>query len=250
MKINICIFLVALFPCFTNAGSKVQLIYEGEEKRLVIFDAGADLAQLLHHPLLPNDIYWRNAKISTPELVNIALEEKDRLLKDLKNLQINWMRKQEGGLVQSSQQLLRELDKLSVSGHVPIMLDPDLSRISLVNNPVLSGDYILFMAPRSFSINIIGLINGASVQPLIAGAGLEDYWSGYSLLPGADPAEVYLIQPTGEISQVPVAQWNLLHREPMAGATIFVGFSKNILPPEYHNINLRIASLISERIPK
>ncbi|WP_423856463.1 capsule biosynthesis GfcC family protein [Aeromonas veronii] len=34
---------------------------------------------------------------------------------------------------------------------------------------------------------------------------------------GADSAHLLLIQPTGDIEMVPVAVWNKLHREPMAG---------------------------------
>ncbi|CAJ1820186.1 capsule biosynthesis GfcC family protein [Aeromonas jandaei] len=251
------IFLALIFP-ITNVYSiesdrqvVANVVYSNRSIATVKLFSGARLADLLFSSKLPSNIYWRTAQISNPEYHARIMADKMTLLSDLKALQVQWMRDGDmGEWVQSSQQLLVEIDRLDVSGRLPILLDPVVNRAHEDKNPMLLGDYTLFISNRSQFIYFTGLINGASRQPLIEGAGLADYWQEYSLLAGADLAQAYLIQPTGEVSLVPVATWNQLHREPMAGATLFVGFDTALLPAKYKNLNLRIANLLANRIPE
>ena len=198
-----------------------------------------------------NDIYWRTAQIANEKTIAEFQATKEKLLKDLKALQVFWMRDgDKGALIQSTQQLLQELDRIHISGRLPVLLDPAKTRVDPEANPLLKGNYTLFVALRPDFIYFVGLINGRSKQPLQSGASLADYWQGYSLLAGAEPSEAFLIQPDSTISRVPVANWNQLHREPMAGATLFVGLNPDVLPEQYRDINIRIASLLANRVPE
>ena len=253
------ILLLTLLPLLSHAkadplseqGTIIELVHAKQPLASVSLPAGARLTDLLFEPGLPHDIYWRSAQISNGQQQAKLVATKQRLLADLKSLQVMWMRAgDQGALVQSSQQLLLELDRIQLAGRLNITLDPAFNRAHGDQNPFLVGAYTLFTAPRSDSVYFTGLINGRAKQPLRAGASLADYWQAYSRLAGADPALAYLIQPTGEISQVPVANWNALHREPMAGATLFVGFEPRLLPPKYHDMNDRIAHLLANRIPE
>lgn len=229
----------------------VNVIYQHHPTVSIELPHGTRLAELLFDSRLPENIYWRSAQISNKAYQDKILADKNILLSDLKALQVQWMLDgDKGSWVQSSQQLLLELDRLDVTGRLSISLDPAVNRAQSDKNPLLVGNYTLFVAPRSQSIYFMGLINGQALQPIREGAGLADYWKSYSLLAGADLAQAYLIQPSADIIQVPVASWNKLHREPMAGATLFVGFDKEILPAKYKNINNRIANLIANRIPE
>ncbi|MGL4894514.1 MAG: capsule biosynthesis GfcC family protein, partial [Shewanella sp.] len=229
----------------------ISLVYARQEGATVTLPAGAHLADLLFDPRLPQPIDWRSAQISDPQRQARMQAEKASLLQDLKLLQVRWMRGgDKGALVQSAQQLLQEIDRIAVSGRVPVALDPVMNRSKPGHNPLLVGAYTLYLAPRSPHLYFTGLINGPARQPLRAVAGLADYWQDYALLAGADLAHAWLIQPTGEIMPVPVAAFNALHREPMAGATLFVGFDPALLPAEYQHINDRIANLIANRIPE
>ncbi|MCF5718725.1 capsule biosynthesis GfcC family protein [Aeromonas veronii] len=242
---------IGLIPFFAFAQADVNVIFERHATAKIELHDGARLADLLFNVKLPDDIYWRTAQIANEKTITAFQATKEQLLKDLKALQVFWMREGDKGvLIQSTQQLLQELDKIPVSGRLSISLDPAKSRIDPHGNPLLKGQYTLFLASRPDFIYFVGLINGRNKQPLQPGASLASYWQDYRLLAGAAQYEAFLIQPDGSISQVPVANWNKLHREPMAGATLFVGFDPQILPEQYKDINIRIANLLSNRVPE
>jgi len=243
--------IIGLIPFFALAQADVDVIFERHSTAKIELHDGARLADLLFNVQLPNNIYWRTAQIANEKTIAAFQVTKEQLLKDLKALQVFWMREgDKGALIQSTQQLLQELDRIPISGRLPVLLDPAKTRVDPEGNPLLKGNYTLFVAPRPDFIYFVGLINGRSKQPLQSGASLADYWQGYSLLAGAEPSEAFLIQPDSTISRVPVANWNQLHREPMAGATLFVGFNPDILPEQYRDINIRIASLLANRVPE
>ncbi|WP_270693408.1 MULTISPECIES: capsule biosynthesis GfcC family protein [unclassified Aeromonas] len=243
--------IIGLMPFFSLAQTDVNVIFERHATAKIELHDGARLADLLFNIQLPKDIYWRTAQVANENTITALRATKEQLLKDLKALQIFWMREgDKGALIQSTQQLLQELDKIPVSGRLSIALDPAKSRIDPHGNPLLKGQYTLFLASRPDFIYFVGLINGRSKQPLQHGASLASYWQDYRLLAGAAQHEAFLIQPDGSISRVPVANWNKLHREPMAGATLFVGFDSKILPEQYKDINIRIANLIANRVPE
>ncbi|TNJ25246.1 hypothetical protein CF111_04535 [Aeromonas sobria] len=243
--------MIGLIPFFALAQADVDVFFERHSTAKIEFHDGARLADMLFNVQLPGDIYWRTAQIANEKTITAFQATKEQLLKDLKALQVFWMREGDKGvLIQSTQQLLQELDKIPVSGRLSIALDPAKSRIDPHCNPLLKGHYTLFVASRPDYIYFVGLINGRSKQPLQPGASLASYWQDYRLLAGSAQHEAFLIQPDGSIGRVPVTNWNKLHREPMAGATLFVGFDPQILPEQYKDINIRIANLIANRVPE
>ena len=249
MKKIILSLLIGYAP-WLHADSITRVMVGHASKTTISLSDSQRLEQLLNAPGLPGDVYWPAAIISPPAQDESAQQAKEQLLSDLKALQVLWMRAHQGGLVQATQQLLRELDQLDVAGRIDIKLDPDLSRVEPANNPRLSGDYSLYLSRRPSSLYLLGLINSRRSMPHEPAKGLAEYWQGHSLLPGANPGEVYLIQPDGRVQLSPVAVWNEYHIEPMPGATLFAGFDPALLPAQFKNINLRIADMIANRIPE
>lgn len=249
MKKIIFSLLIGYAP-WLHANSITQVLVNNTHQAQVSLLDTQRLEFLLNDPSLPSDIYWPTAIISSPTEEHLAQQTKERLLGDLKSLQVIWMRDHQGGLVQATQQLLRELDQLAITGRINIKLDPDLSRIEPINNPRLAGKYSLYVSSRSSNFYFMGLINSRKSLTHEHGKGLAEYWQGHSLLPGANPGEVYLIQSDGHIQLSPVAVWNEYHIEPMPGATLFAGFDPELLPAKFKNINLRIAEIIANRIPE
>lgn len=243
--------MLGLVPFLAFSQTDIDVVFERHSTASIELHDGARLADLLFNARLSKDIYWRTAQIANANTMAKIRTTKETLLKDLKALQVFWMKGgDQGALIQSTQQLLRELDKIPVSGRLPVVLDPARARVDPNGNPLLEGHYTLFISSRPDFIYFVGLINGRSKQSLQSGAGLADYWTGYSLLAGAEQSEAFLIQPDGTIRHVPVANWNKLHREPMAGATLFIGFDPKVLPEQYGDINVRIANLLSNRVPE
>ena len=177
---------IGLIPFFALAQADVNVIFERHATAKIELHDGARLADLLFNVQLPDDIYWRTAQIANEKTIAEFQMAKEQLLKDIKALQVLWMRAgDKGSLIQSTQQLLQELDKVPVSGRLSIALDPAKSRIDPHGNPLLKGNYTLFLASRPDFIYFVGLINGRSKQPLQPGASLASYWQDYRLLAGA-----------------------------------------------------------------
>ena len=244
------IFFIIVFSSFSHASVNVSLFENGTATGSLALPDSSRLSDLLHDERLPPDIYWRSAQLTNMERMNASEAERKSLVSELISLKESWNSVQRMDLAASTQKLIDDLSRGSVSGHFNLEIDPDLSRIDKASNPLLKGDYILFFSARKPYLNLIGLTESSNQQGLYPGVGIHEYWQGYHLLPGADPAFIYMIQPTGKVDVVPVAIWNRLHREPMAGATLFIGFDPDILPPDHKSINARIAKLMTNRIPQ
>lgn len=244
------IFFIIIFSSFSHASVNVSLFENGTATGSLALPDSSRLSDILHDERLAPDIYWRSAQLTNIERMNASEVEKKSLVSELRSLRDSWNSIQRPDLAASTQKLIDDLSKVSVSGRFNLEIDPDLSRIDKASNPRLKGDYILFFSIRKPYLNLIGLTESSHQQGLYPGVGIHEYWQGYHLLPGADPAFIYLVQPTGKVDVVPVAIWNRLHREPMAGATLFIGFDPDLLPQEYRSINARIAKLMTNRIPQ
>ncbi|STD29065.1 capsule biosynthesis GfcC family protein [Edwardsiella tarda] len=248
MKIALLSLLLVSGLC--QAQADVQLSYQGKPLPEIKLGDDARLATLLNDSRLPSDIYWRSAQITTPAH-QVAIEQQRRaLLNELGALETLWRQQGEEAWAESTRHLIRQLSALRLTGRLPIVLDPRQAQRSQADNPRLVGDYQLFIAPRRAQVMMLGLIHALPTLPLIPAQGVNEYWRRDALLPAADSAHVWLIQPTGDISQVPVAVWNKRLREPMAGASILIGFDPNTLPSRFQGINQRIAEIISNRVPE
>ncbi|MEG2434492.1 MAG: capsule biosynthesis GfcC D2 domain-containing protein, partial [Acinetobacter sp.] len=181
MKKIIFSLLIGYTP-WLHADSIIQVISSHTPQTQISLSDTQRLERLLNDPNLPSDIYWPAAIISSPAEEHLAQQAKERLLGDLKSLQILWMRSHQGGLVQATQQLLRELDQLDVTGRINMMLDPDLSRIEPANNPRLTGEYSLYVSARPSNLYLLGLINSRKSLTHERAKGLAEYWQGHSLL--------------------------------------------------------------------
>lgn len=243
-------FLLCFFSAMSHASVNVDILENGQPVESLTLPEGARLSDLLHHDKIPANTYWRTAQLTNTKRMQSAETEKLSVINELNRLQQRWHEMQRDDLAASTQKIIQDVSATQVTGRFAIALDPDLSRAEPMHNPLLKGDYTLFIAPRKPLLHLIGLTSSDARQVLYSGVGLSDYWQAYHLLPGADPAFMYVIQPTAEVTDVPVAIWNKLHREPMAGATLFIGFDPELLPAEHKNINKRIATLMTNRVPQ
>lgn len=225
------------------AGERIQPI------RIQLAD-GARLEQLVTQlpSALLNDVYWPASRISTPALDAQMQQEQAALVATLQQMMLSAERQHQPELAYNSRMLLQLLSSLTVAGRLDTQLDPDWVRIRSELNPPLAGNYRLWLARRHPVVEFYGLVSGPDVVPLQPGQGVDAYLNTRELFSGADREWVYLCQPDGQVQRVPVAYWNRLHREPMPGAALFVGFAEDALPPHHADLNRRIATLIAARI--
>ena len=238
-----------VWSAFSHA-VEVQLAGEGIKPTPIQLADGARLVQLVTQ--LPSvygtDIYWPASRISTPALDAQMHQEQAALIAALQQLMLSAESQHQPELAYNSRMLLQLLSSLTVTGRLDAQLDPDWVRIRPELNPPLAGKYQLWLARRHPVVQIYGLSSGPDELPLRPGQGVDVYLNSRELFSGADQEWVYLCQPNGQVQRVPVAYWNRLHREPMPGAALFVGFAEDALPTEHADLNRRIATLIAARI--
>lgn len=231
------------------ADTSISIYYQGRLQDPITLSEGARLDALLRNKLLPSPIYWRSAQITTPTRQHECELKQAAVIRELGRLESAWRSEGEAELASSAARLARQLEGMTVTGRLPVMVDPDNAQRSPQENPRLEGNYRLFVAARQSQVAMFGLMEALPTLPLIPGAGVDKYWKRDALLEGADSAHFVLIQPTGDIEMVPVAIWNKLHREPMAGAALLVGFDPDLLPSSFSGLNQRIAEIIANRVP-
>ena len=222
----------------------VQLAGKGIKPTRIQLADGARLEQLVTQ--LPGvygtGIYWSASRISTPALDAQMQQEQAALVASLQQMMLSAESQHQPELAYNSRILLQLLASFTVTGRLEAQLDPDWVRIRSELNPPLVGNYRLWLAHRHPVVEFYGLVSGPDVVPLRPGQGVDGYLNSRELYSGADREWAYLCQPNGQVQRVPVAYWNRLHREPMPGAAIFVGFAEEALPPHLADLNRRIAT--------
>ncbi|WP_321150395.1 capsule biosynthesis GfcC family protein [Aeromonas jandaei] len=231
------------------ADTSVSIYYQGRPQDPITLSEGARLDALLRNKLLPSPIYWRSAQITTPARQREFELKQAAVIRELDSLASIWRSEGEARRASSAARLAHQLEGITVTGRLPVIVDPDNAQRTPQDNPRLEGNYRLFVAARQPQVAMFGLMEALPTLPLKPGAGVDEYWKRDALLEGADSAHLLLIQPTGDIEMVPVAVWNKLHREPMAGAALLVGFDPDLLPSSFTGINQRIAEIIANRVP-
>lgn len=243
----------ALFCAPASADVSVQVFYpasaQGDATAATIALAGQPrLADLLDKLTLTSPPDWRASRISTPAADAKMQQLQQQVLAALNDVMLSAERAHTPEQAYNARLLLQLIARLPVAGRVATELDPDWVRIRRELNPRLEGRYTLWLQPRQPVLQIIGLINGAETVALEPGRGVADYLAERDWFMGAEERAVYLCQPDGQISRLPVESWSTLHREPMPGATLLIGLDERQLPAAYHALNHQIATLLAARI--
>lgn len=205
-----------------------------------------DLAQVVTQPALINDVWWRGAVIAERGASATALQQQRKTLDDLRA----WQAQSSGERAAAIGEVLRQLSGVSVTGRQFVSLDPDWIRLHPADNRRLQGDYDLYVTPPSTSVWLMGALHGAGKTSWQPGQTVRGYLAGHERLSGAEKSEVTVVAPSGETQRVPVAYWNHRHVEVAPGSIIWLGFSAWSLPDEYDDLNQRMISVLTHRVPE
>ena len=252
MKIINLLFIATLVTSHAWADSTISIWWKGQPIKDLHYAKQVTLSNVLLDPvILPYDPYWPVGQISTPARQQEVEYQRKALLVDLTALYKYWFNAGSESLASSVLQLQQQLVQLKLTGRFEVPVDPEINlALSGVNNPILQGNYQLYLAPRRPEILIAGVVKKSETVPVRPAAGLRDYWKRTDILEGGDPAGIYIVSPSGKYGWFPVAIWNERHIEAMPGAILFVGFSPDILPKQYQNLNQRILTLLANRMPE
>ena len=147
----------------------------------------------------------------------------------------------------SATQLSLQLEKTSFVTRIFAPFDADLLRINDKANPLLSGNYQLFLGPRPIGVSFFGAINSEkSLElPLIEHAIIDDYLENLPLSSVADTSIIYVIQPNGEVQHTEFSVWKNKPVYLAPGAIVFVPFAD--LPADYSSLNDSIVQLLRNK---
>ena len=131
-----------------------------------------------------------------------------------------------------------------------ISLDLDVVQTQTKQNPQLQGEYQLHLIPRPDTITLFGLLQNQTELPFIAHATLDEYLdkNKSALLSNANPSLAYVIQPDGEVQEVPYDYWNYTPSYFSPGAIVFIAFDS--LPNQYQHLNAAIIELLRNKANK
>ncbi len=147
----------------------------------------------------------------------------------------------------AAKQLIAQLSSLTFVERIFTSLDMDFLRINAQANPLLSGNYLLFIKPRPRHISFFGAIDSDKevTLPLIEHATIDDYLDKLKLLTTADTSIVYVIQPDGSIQLTEYSIWQDTQVFLAPGATVFIPFAN--LPTKYASLNESIVQLLRNK---
>ncbi|WP_312760417.1 capsule biosynthesis GfcC family protein [Pantoea brenneri] len=204
-----------------------------------------DLAQLVSQPALQQSIDWRSSVIAERGASAVAQQQYQQTLGQLRA----WRADSSGDRAAAIDEVLRQLIAIKVTGRQFTSIDPDWVRLHPADNRRLEGSYDLYLQTRSDSVLLLGALSGAGKVSWQPGRSVREYLADHPRLSGAERNFATVIAPSGATQQVPIAYWNHRHAEVEPGSIIWLGFSSWSLPGAYDDLNNRILSVLTHRIP-
>ena len=204
-----------------------------------------NLAQLVTQPALMTKTDWRRAVIAERGATAVAQQQYQQTLAQLRA----WRADSSGEQAAAIGAVIHQLSGIRVTGRQFTSLDPDWIRLHTMDNRRLEGSYDLYLTQPSTSVLLFGPIAGAGAVNWQPGKSVRDYLSEHPRLAGAERNIAIVIAPDGTTREAPVAYWNHRHVEPEPGSIIMTGFSSWSLPGAFKDLNDRLVSVLTHRIP-
>ena len=204
-----------------------------------------NLAQLVTQPALMTKTDWRRAVIAERGATAVAQQQYQQTLAQLRA----WRADSSGEQAAAIDAVIHQLSGIRVTGRQFTSLDPDWIRLHTMDNRRLEGSYDLYLTQPSTSVLLFGPIAGAGAVNWQPGKSVRDYLSEHPRLAGAERNIAIVTAPDGTTREAPVAYWNHRHVEPEPGSIIMTGFSSWSLPGAFKDLNDRLVSVLTHRIP-
>ena len=203
-----------------------------------------DLNQLLTNPALHS--WWPGTVIAERGATTVALQQQKQLLLDLRT----WQASSDASLAASIDAVIDQLSAVKTIGRQFTSLDPDVVRLRPQDNRTLQGSYDLYTQTQPTQILVLGALSNPGKQSWQPGRSVRDYLSAHDGLSGAERNFATVITPSGNTQQVPIAYWNHRHVEVEPGSIIWLGFSSWSLPWGQSDLNERMLSVLTHRMPE
>ncbi|MCG7496833.1 capsule biosynthesis GfcC family protein [Vibrio sp. Of7-15] len=245
--IKVSISLLTLPSISTQATQQHLDVLLVNQKLKLEYPAPARLEQVVSdiHSNTQSSLYWLGTQLFDESKQHTIDTKKQYVLEQLSQLKA-----QEPELIESIKKLESQLLLAEFKDRQFISLDHDVIRISEKANPLLKGNFSFYLETRPETISITGLTKKSLQVPFIEHGQVSDYLVleevKENLLSEANNSFVYIIQPDGNIIEVPYTYWNKQSFFLAPGSIIFIGF--NSLTQNFSKLNAQIAQLLRHKV--
>ena len=241
MKIITPLFAVAAMLTAGNALADSQVTVHGQNGSQI--DHAQNLAQLVTHPALHT--WWPGTVIAERGATAVVQQQQKQLLEDMRI----WQADSGESLAATIGAVIHQLSAVQVTGRQFTPLDPDWVRLRPEANRTLQGSYDLYTLPQPTQVLVLGALEHSGKESWQPGRTVRDYLATHDHLSGAERSFATVIAPSGQTQQVPIAYWNQRHVEVQPGSIIWLGFTSWSLPWGKADLNTRMLSVLTHRIP-
>ncbi|MDF7651969.1 hypothetical protein F3J38_15765 [Pantoea sp. Acro-805] len=241
MKIITPLFAVAAMLTAGNALADSQVTVHGQNGLQI--DHAQNLAQLVTHPALHT--WWPGTVIAERGATAVVQQQQKQLLEDMRI----WQADSGESLVATIGAVIHQLSAVQVTGRQFTPLDPDWVRLRPEANRTLQGSYDLYTLSQPTQVLVLGALEHPGKESWQPGRTVRDYLATHDHLSGAERSFATVIAPSGQTQQIPIAYWNQRHVEVQPGSIIWLGFTSWSLPWGKADLNTRMLSVLTHRIP-
>ncbi len=206
-------------------------------------DHAQNLAQLVTHPALHT--WWPGTVIAERGATAVVQQQQKQLLEEMRI----WQADSGESLAATIGAVIHQLSAVQVTGRQFTPLDPDWVRLRAEANRTLQGNYDLYTLPQPTQVLVLGALEHPGKESWQPGRTVRDYLATHDHLSGAERSFATVIAPSGQTQQVPIAYWNQRHVEVQPGSIIWLGFTSWSLPWGKADLNTRMLSVLTHRIP-
>jgi len=206
-------------------------------------DHAQNLAQLVTHPALHT--WWPGTVIAERGATAVVQQQQKQLLEEMRI----WQADSGESLAATISAVIHQLSAVQVTGRQFTPLDPDWVRLRPEANRTLQSSYDLYTLPQPTQVLVLGALEHPGKEIWQPGRTVRDYLATHDHLSGAERSFATVIAPSGQTQQVPIAYWNQRHVEVQPGSIIWLGFTSWSLPWGKADLNTRMLSVLTHRIP-
>jgi hypothetical protein len=241
MKIITPLFAVAAMLTAGNALADSQVTVHGQNGLQI--DHAQNLAQLVTHPALHT--WWPGTVIAERGATAVVQQQQKQLLEEMRI----WQADSGESLAATIGAVIHQLSAVQVTGRQFTPLDPDWVRLRPEANRTLQGSYDLYTLSQPTQVLVLGALEHPGKESWQPGRTVRDYLATHDHLSGAERSFATVIAPSGQTQQIPIAYWNQRHVEVQPGSIIWLGFTSWSLPWGKADLNTRMLSVLTHRIP-
>lgn len=239
-KITSLLAILAL-PVMGVAQADSQVTVHGQTSLRI--DHAQNLSQLVTNPALQT--WWPGTVIASRDATVVAQKQQKQLLADLRA----WQAGSGESLAATIGSVIHQLSTLQITGRLFTSLDPDWVRLRPEANRTLLGSYDLYTVAPPTQVLVLGALSNPGKESWQPGRTVRDYLAAHDRLSGGERSIATVIAPSGATQQVPIAYWNQRHIEVEPGSVIWLGFTSWSLPWGQADLNARMLSVLTHRIP-